>query len=471
MHISAIYRLMGGDGAELYTGLRELSRQQRTSLAIRQYNQKLHRVTDPLARPDKIIFVPNGQKDPVTGKDILVMDTSPVTRIPVGFEKYIISQKATFAAGSGVLLKPSIPDTELFDHVSRNWYDNKLDYWLIEIFRRVMAYTEAAVIFYGDRGAESFEDWRYKMKILSAEDGDVLEPFFDEDDDLVAFGREYEVDGNTRYDFYVIGESGFVEIRRFENGALLLAFDGEVEGEPSAVFVTTYTKLPIVYWSQRLPECDITAEMREEFEEAFNQFCTQMGYSAESILFGRGETMSMPAKGVAGKYMEGVGENADLKYVSDTAQHEPREFQFKVMQKFIFGLNRAVFLDFETMKTLGGDISGVAMKRYLMDAYMEATNKQKGYLGLGVQRMVNWLLHTWRELAGGDSRLRIYTEFQQYSLESEDDRINRAMKANGGLPVVTHQTSIDMAALEEDSETALATIQSQQQGNGNNNEQ
>lgn len=459
MHISAIYRLMGGDGSELYTGLRELSSRQKTNIARRQYNQRLHKITDPIHRPDKIIFVPNGQKDPVTGKDILVMDTSPVTRIPVGFEKYIISQKATFAAGSGVLLKPSVPDTELFERVSRNWYDNKTDYLLIDIFRQVMAYTEAAVIFYGDRGAESFDDWRYKMKVISAETGDVLEPFFDEDDDLIAFGREYEVDGKTRYDFYVIGESGFVEIRRFENGLLASAFG--TEEEPSEVFVTKYTKLPIVYWSQRMPECDITSEMREEFEEAFNQFCTQMGYSAESILFGKGDTMSMPAKGVAGKYMEGTGDNADLKYVSDTAQHEPREFQFKVMQKFIFGLNRSVFMDFDTMRELGGDISGVALKRYLMDAYMEATNKQKGYLGMGVQRMANWLLHTWRELAGGDSGLRIYTEFEQYSLESEEDRIDRAMKANGGLPVVTHQTSIEMAALEEDSGAALEIIQGQ----------
>src|SRR5690606_26797570 len=134
MHISAIYRLMGGDGKELYTSLRKLSRTQSVSRGIKQYNPKLHDVTDPIKRPSKIIFVPNGQKDPVTGQDILVQDFAPVTRVPVGFEQYIISQKATFAAGSGVTLKPSVPDQELYNHVSRNWCDNKTDYQLQDIF-------------------------------------------------------------------------------------------------------------------------------------------------------------------------------------------------------------------------------------------------------------------------------------------------------------------------------------------------
>src|SRR5690606_29550388 len=123
------------------------------------------------------------------------------------------------------------------------------------------------------------------------------------------------------------------------------------------------------------------------------------------------------AKGNAGKYMEGSADS-DLKYVADETPVDGRAFQFRLMQKYIFGLNRSVFLDLETMKDLG-DISGAALDRYLMDAYMEATNKQKGYLGIGVQRMVNWLLHTWRELAGGDKMLRIYVQFNKYSINSE----------------------------------------------------
>jgi hypothetical protein len=56
---------MGGDGKELYSSLRKLSRTQSVLQGKKQYDPKLHAVTDKIKRPDKVIFVPNGQKDPV----------------------------------------------------------------------------------------------------------------------------------------------------------------------------------------------------------------------------------------------------------------------------------------------------------------------------------------------------------------------------------------------------------------------
>lgn len=471
MHISQIFRLMGGDGIELYNEVRGLSRSQQIRRGEHQYNPKLHDVANPAKRPSKVIFVPSGQRDPVTGADIMIEDTSPVSRVPVAFQNYIINQKSAFAAGGGVTLKPSVEGTDLFNFVSTNWYDNKTDFQLESIFRQVMAYTEAAVIFYGEKGAESFDNFRYKFKIVSPEKGDTLEPIFDEDtDDLIAFGREYHLEESnvTRYDLYVINDQGRVEIRRYENGSPLLNFMDQ-EGEPTYIFQTPYTKLPVVYWSQDAPETDITSEMIREFEWAFSDFCTQMGYSADPILFGKGTVLDLPAKGQAGKFIEG-SEDSDLKFVTPDNATESRELQFRMLRDFIFGLNRAAYIDLETMKSIG-DVSGRALKYFLIDAYMEATGKQKGYLGMGVQRMANWMLHEWRQLAGGDKALRVYVEFSQYEVDDQDGKVELAMKANGGLPVVTHKNSIAMAGLEEDATLALEEINEQSMvGNGSSNE-
>src|SRR5690606_13369208 len=353
MQISALFRLMGGDGTELYSEVRQLSKSQQISRGLKQYNPKLHSILDKSKRPDKIVFKPNGQKNPVTGEDILVEDTEPVSRIPVAFQNYIIKQKATFAAGNGVHLKPSKEGSKLFDYICTNWYDNKTDYHIYDIFRQVMAYTEAAVIFYGERGAERFEDFRYKFKVVSPEKGDTLEPIFDDDtDDMIAFGREYTltIDGKdvARYDLYVTNEQGFVEIRRYENGAPLLSFSDE-HGEPTYIFRTPYTKLPVVYWSQDAPECDITSEMVEEFEIALSDFVTTQYYSADPILFGKGSVLNLPAKGSPGKFIEGSADS-ELKFVTPDNATESRELQFRMLRDFIFGLNRAVYLDIETMK-------------------------------------------------------------------------------------------------------------------------
>lgn len=468
MHVSAIFRLMGGDGIDLYNEVRQVSKSQQISRGANQYNPKAHDVASKSKRPDKVIFVPSGQKDPVTQADIMVEDTAPVSRVPVAFQNYIINQKSAFAAGGGVTLKPSKEGSKLFDYMSSNWYDNKTDFQLQDIFRQVMAYTEAAVIFYGERGAERFEDFRYKFKVVSPEKGDTLEPIFDEDtDDLIAFGREYTltIEGKdvTRYDLYVTNEQGFVEIRRYENGSPLLSFTDEL-GEPTYILTTPYTKLPVVYWSQDAPECDITSEMIHEFEWAFSDFCTQMGYSADPILFGKGSVLNLPAKGQAGKFIEGSADS-ELKFVTPDNATESRELQFRMLRDFIFGLNRAAYIDLETMKSIG-DVSGRALKYFLIDAYMEASGKQKGYLGIGVQRMANWMLHEWKSLTDLDTDLRVWVEFIQYEVEDEMSKIDLAMKANGGLPVMTHASSITYAGLEEDSVLALETINNQ--GNGDN---
>lgn len=467
MNISSIFRLMGGDGVELYSSIRKESKPQQISKGSKQYDPKLHDVASKSKRPDKLVFKPNGSRDPVTGEDILVEDTESVSRVPVAFENYIIKQKAAFTAGSGVTLKPSKEGTKLFDLMSSNWYDNKTDFQLQDIFRQVMAYTEAAVIFYGERGAERFEDFRYKFKIVSPEKGDTLEPIFDEDtDDLIAFGREYQLskENVTRYDLYVINESGKVEIRRYENGSPLLNLTDH-EGQPTYILTTPYTKLPVVYWSQDAPECDITSEMIREFEWAFSDFCTQQSYSADPILFGKGSVLSLPPKGAPGKYIEGSADS-ELSFVTPDNATESRELQFRMLRDFIFGLNRAAYIDLETMKSIG-DVSGRALKYFLIDAYMEASGKQKGYLGIGVQRMANWMLHEWRELAGGERDLRVYVEFQQYEVDDQEGKVELAMRANGGLPVMTHKSSITLAGLEEDATEALEEIEGQSmEGNG-----
>src|SRR5690606_24250262 len=107
-------------------------------------------------------------------------------------------------------------------------------------------------------------------------------------------------------------------------------------------------------------------------------------------------------------------------------------------------------LDIDTMKNLGAT-SGAALERYLLVAYMEATGKQQGYLGMFVQRMVNWMLHEWRTLMGGvDKDLRIDATFDKYSLSDREEDTELAMKANGGNPFADHATSIAMAGLVDD---------------------
>jgi hypothetical protein len=459
--LSAMFDLMGGDGEALIEWAKKAERQQLIHEGVAQWDPKLHPVADKGKRPDKQIFVPNGEKDE-NGEDILVEDTAPVARAPMAIQKYIINQKASFARGSGVILRPSREGSTVYDRVQNNWRQNKTDFFLKEIATRMMAETQVAVIFYSPAqsttAAPSPDDFRLRFKIVSPLKGDKLTPIFDQDTgDLIAFGREYEVHETGRYDLYIMNREGFCEIHRYEGtkGKLSGLIDPKSAVRIDKI-ITPYTNLPVIYWEQDLPECDDTKELIEEFETAFSDFLTQMGYSADPILFGKGTTLSMPAKGSPGKYVEGSAD-ANLEFVTPANATESRKLQFQMLEKFIFTLNRSVKLDLDTMKELG-DVSGAALERYLLEVYLEATDRQQGPYGIGVQRMVNFMLTVWKYIEGTDEDLTIDVEFQRFSVTDVAERVALAMKSNGNKPVVDHETSIAIAGLVDDPAAALRKI-------------
>src|SRR5690606_19002938 len=120
-------------------------------------------------------------------------------------------------------------------------------------------------------------------------------------------------------------------------------------------------------------------------------------------------------------------------------------------------LNRSVKLDLDTMKELG-DVSGAALERYLLEVYLEATDRQQGPYGIGVQRMVNFMLTVWKYIEGTDEDLTIDVEFQRFSVTDVAERVALAMKSNGNKPVVDHETSIAIAGLVDDPAAALRKI-------------
>lgn len=458
MNATKIFDLMS-DGIGMLSEFRKVQKDVNIESGIQQYNPKLHTVKSEKLRPDKPILKPSPtERDPVTREPKMVMSKARVARIPLAIQKYIIEQKAAFALGNGITLKPSVEDSELFQLIKKNWDENKTEFYLAETNRRKMSETQSAIIFYSKEGVNSIDDFRLRFKIVSPAKGDKLIPFFDQDtDDLTAFAREYEVNGQTIYDLYVMNANGKCDIWRFVNDNVDTKVKEDEWEQLGEVINTPYPALPIVYWSQEYPECYDISELIEELEWGFSDYLTQMGYSADPILFGKGDSLSMPAAGSPGKFITGKGD-ADLKYVTPDNATESRKLQFEMLQKYIFSLSRSVLLDLETMKSLG-DVSGAALDRYLIDAYMEATGKQQGDWGIGVQRMVNFMLKTWKEIKNED--LDIEVIFSKYSIESLTENIELAMKANGGLPVIDHEASITMAKTSDNPTETIEKINEQ----------
>lgn len=459
---------MGGDGVDCYNAFRKAyqTRDQIVATAVSQYVPDYHEIMDNSKFPDEILYVESGENDEY-GQPIMTTDIVPITRIPLGIEKDIINNKSIFAYGGGILLEPTKDDSKLFKRIEKDFYDSKLDLISKEVLTHCMASTQAAVIFYSPT-PDSVDKFRFRHKIVSPLKGDKLEPFFDEDtDDLIAFGREYKRGDKVRYDLYVINESGYVEIRRYENGTPMLKsgivevpdLNGnmvQVEGDVVDVTVTPYTKLPIIYMELPQGECHDIHQLRKEYEIAYSGFWDQNDRTGDPILFGKGDTLSLPAKNKRGKYIQGT-ENSDLKFISPDNATESRALQFKMAEGYMYSLCNAVKFDLETFKGTGVT-SGEAIDKLLTPMFLDAKEKQDGILGMFYQRMINWLLHETRELLGGEPELSIYVKFKPLSFKTDREQIELSMQANGGKPVLSHLESIILAGVSTDAEKTLNEI-------------
>lgn len=479
-HISQIYRLMGGDGVLLndrglrrteypidLKGLRGESHEWRKAVvaeAVKQFDPKMHAVLDKTKRRDKPTFVPTGEKDPITGADKLQLQMVPPARVPLAIQKYIIKQKASFARGNGVKLRPSDAGSRTFKWVYNNWYANKTEFDLRETIMRMQSETQCCLVYFSDEEAlaeaRRLKDpsrFRLKHKIWSPLKGSYLYPYFDPDtESLVALMREYiDPDGVTVFDMYMEADP--------DNGRprpVVRKFRESVLGAYTEIELP-YPKLPLVYWGQDQGECDDTAELIAEMETSFSDFSTQMGYSADPILFGKGSVLKLPAKGSAGKFIEG-SQDSDLKYVTPENATESRDLHFQMLQKWIFTLNRAVLLDIETMKSLS-DVSGAALDRFLIDAFLEASDNQHGYWGKGVQRMVNFELAVAKDLYNDpDDETTIDVEFTKYRINDIREITETMLLANGNKPLIDHEESIAAAGLVDDPATAYKRILAEQ---------
>lgn len=416
----------------------EYNRREMIEKGIKEYNPELHDVVNKSERPDKFRFVPSGEKDD-KGNDILTLDTVPVSRAPIALQKYIIGQKSTFTVGGGVEITSNKPESKVYKDVMRNWEDSKIKFDLINISTKMMAETQCAVVFFGERGKESLDDFKFRYKIWAPSLGDKLFPHFDEETgDMIAFTREYILpdDDAVIRDIYWTSESGIVMLSRYEN-------DTWIED-----FKLPYKSLPIIYWEQKEPETLDSTELIRALEFGFNDFLTQLGYTGEPILFLKGDAIDMPSLGDLGKVLSSADPEGDAKLLQASSAHNARELSFNWLLKLIFMTNRAAPLDVLTLKELSVD-SGEALQRMLIDVYASAAERQEGSFGMGVQRIANWLLKEWKFLrgqSGSDERLTI--KFNQFSVKGESERVDVALKANGGKPVVSHETSVKMAGLE-----------------------
>lgn len=393
---------------------------------IDQYDLENHAIMDKDKRPDKKVTTDDGDK------------YEPVARIPVPFQKIIVSRAAQFLCGNPIELsaiaeKGSIQD-DLLTVIKKTWEDNKLDYESKKLAKIMMSECECAELWYTEPAAPEYwadtplqgSTQRLRMRVLAPSLGDTLYPVYNSAGDMIAFARGFNikgVDGKLKecFDVYT-AEFTYYNIKE-QNGWQPRTQIGQ-DGQGRAIEPNPSGKIPVIYYHQDKPEWADVQPLIDHYETMISNHAESNKYYAFPMLALYGEVVGMASKGEQGKVLQ-LENGARAEMLTANNAPESLSLEYTNVRSHIFDMSDTPDITSEK-KDFSGPISGEALKMRFLPALLKAADKEELF-GKSIQRRINFLKTAHARINMKLEKavsLSIKPKFTPYLPESEREKID-----------------------------------------------
>jgi SPP1 family phage portal protein len=429
-----------------------------------QYDPDQHAVFSTTRRPPKTVVRGSGRLGP-DNKEIMETQTEDVNRIAVPFQRIIVDRTIGFLLGNPVKMRQFVEKDQqqqdqeiLAAMVQKTMDDNKIDSFNRMLARAVMSECEAAELWYV---VEDPGFWRSRIKssanlilklrskILSPSRGDKLYPLFDASGDMIAFSREYQIKTGAKteqhFDTYT---AQWIILRQKDAG-------GEWVEQRAANLMQ---KIPVIYYSQPMPEWHTVQSMIDRFETKLSNFADTNDYFGSPMVKVSGEVVSLPGKTSSGKVLM-LEQGASADYMSWSHAPESEKLEFELLEKLIYANTQTPNISFEQMKQIGGGLSGFAIKLMFTDAHLKVANKIELF-GEMFQRRFNLLKHVCGTvlnvaLAPVVDILWIEPQFTPFLPKNTMEEIQTLAMARANKPLLSNETALENNPLVTEVETEM----------------
>ncbi|RUT68681.1 phage portal protein [Flavobacterium cupreum] len=356
----------------------KIKEQSKDSAKILAY-QKEYKEHDRTIRDSQ---VGNIQKDKTVGlgeKAKLVR----AVRIPIDYQKKIVSTATAFEVGKPVTLIPS-EINDLSELISMIWKSNRIDSLLQKLVSLKKAETQGAIQFYISELKDNSlfgkilnflklksQAKEIKSKLLDNTKG-VMTPYFI-GDDMIAFMWEYKAKNSEGK------ELNHVEIWDSLNYHYLNDSSGKLAYIENPI-PHGFDRIPIVYVNQDEPEWFVVRELIDRYETSLSKLGGSNDYTAYPLLQIFGEVNSFPEKDDSGKVLqfpikiddEGKQIHGKAEFLTADNSAESAKLEFDSVKDLIYSISHTPDLSFNNLKGMG-DVSGVALKLMFLDAVIKST--------------------------------------------------------------------------------------------------
>lgn len=437
----------------------------------KQLDPEQHAVMDKNIRKDKPVKADEGETADAGTKKVMHggqektvrMKWEKVSRVPLGYQRLIVSRAVAFFFGFPVNYVFNSEDKNqitVFEALQRILHDNKEKYFNRGIARELFSYTEVAELWFPVPTETEHELYGFKSKFklrvipLKPSEGMELYPFFDESGDMIAFSRHYKrKEGDDDVEYFETYTDDFIyKFKKIENWE-------PMEGSP---IQNVIGKIPIVYAQQPETEWNPVQRIIESDEELVSNFSDTNKYHSSPTIAIKGKVLGFAKKGEAGKVIE-MGADADAKYLEWSNASESVKTEHMMNREAIYELSQTPDISAHISSGIG-NIGVAAQKMLFFDAHLKVMNKEE-ILGEYLQRRVNiikaFIANFNIQLKDAAAAAVISPEITPYMMGDQQETVaNVSTAVSGGF--MSKKTAIKEAGYVTDVDQELLDIQEEE---------
>lgn len=305
-------------------------------------------------------------------------------------------------------------------------------------------------------------EYKLKCKTYSPMDGydeksgTSLFPYFDELGDLLAMSFMYDKtvgdDIVTYFETYTdkyhikwssVGEEGWKEENRED--------------------ISRFGKIPGVYCNRSRPIYDGLSNLRHEIEWTLSRNSDVVAYNSAPALVVEGDLIGSEDKGEPQRILR-VTEGGSANYISWNQSIEAAKYDINTMLDLFWTQSQMPDISFGRMTSIGS-IGYDARQTLLTDAHLKIGD-ESGPIIECLDRECNvvkaFLKQMNVEWASYIDNLDIENKITPYIQNDESGKVERLMKINGGKPLISHKTSVQLGGYVDDVNRELELIEQAQ---------
>ena len=426
------------------------------SSLINDYEPEKHEiVNDTISRKDRI------RKDGTKEE---------ASRIYIGLEKLLVKRMTEFMFAIRVKrMYHNVEDSEIHQQIAKA-IESIYKYARIdaENIRRGIAYFASCEFFTMWYAVEKPNNlygfkskYKLKCKTYSPMDGVSLYPLFDNLGDMTAMSFEYK---------QMVGDK---EIIYFETYTADKHYKWKKDGDAWIPMINgenvVLMKIPGVYGYRNYPIYHGLTYIRKDIEYTLSRNSDVIAYNASPVLKVSGKMVGEEDKGESRRLfrMEAGG---DVSYVSWSQANEAVKYHIDTLLRLYWMQAQIPDISFDNLAGLG-NIGFDARKTLLTDAHLKVGDESGAWIELFdreaniVKEFLKLLNTSWAKEIDNIEVENIITPYIQ---EDENASIDKAIKANGGKPILSQLESIRMAGISKDPQATLEQIQKEESESATN---